>query len=120
MDRADQVDGMDGVRTASAEADISAVTLEIPFKLPDRSVKEIKSLEGTLMAMVPGRVETFVVGLDQQRHVVKRGESVWILSLREYDVPVWLFRQYNPSLDPHKVTPGTTIRFPTLASTEGS
>ena len=53
-------------------------------------------------------------------HTVRRGESVWILSLREYEVPVWLFRQYNPSLDPHKVTPGTTIRFPTLASTEGS
>ena len=53
-------------------------------------------------------------------HTVKRGESVWILSLREYDVPVWLFRQYNPSLDPHRVTPGTTIRFPTLTPTQGS
>ena len=53
-------------------------------------------------------------------HTIRRGESVWILSLREYDVPVWLFRQYNPSLDPHRVTPGTTIRFPTLASTETS
>ena len=53
-------------------------------------------------------------------HTVKRGESVWILSLREYDVPVWLFRQYNPSLDPHKVTPGTTIRFPNLAPAQGS
>jgi membrane-bound lytic murein transglycosylase D len=47
-------------------------------------------------------------------HTVKRGESVWILSLRKYDVPVWLFRQYNPSVDPQRVTPGTTIRFPTL------
>ncbi len=53
-------------------------------------------------------------------HTVKRGESVWILSLRQYDVPVWLFRQYNPNLDPHRVTPGTTIQFPTLASTEAS
>ena len=53
-------------------------------------------------------------------HTVKRGESVWILSLREYDVPVWLFRQYNPSLDPQRVTPGTTIRFPTLKPAQGS
>jgi membrane-bound lytic murein transglycosylase D len=30
-------------------------------------------------------------------HVVKSGESVWILSLRQYDVPVWLFRQYKRS-----------------------
>ena len=53
-------------------------------------------------------------------HTVNRGESVWILSLREYDVPVWLFRQYNPSLDPQRVTPGTTIRFPTLKPAQGS
>ena len=50
-----------------------------------------------------------------REHTIRRGESVWILSLREYDVPVWLFRQYNPELDPHRVTPGTTVRFPILA-----
>jgi len=47
-------------------------------------------------------------------HVVKRGESIWILSLREYDVPVWLFRQYNPELDLDNVQPGTRLSFPTL------
>ena len=47
-------------------------------------------------------------------HEIRRGESIWILSLRDYDVPIWLFRQYNPGLDMHKVTPGTTVRFPTL------
>ncbi len=47
-------------------------------------------------------------------HVVKRGESIWILSLREYDVPVWLFRQYNPELDLDNVQPGTRLNFPTL------
>ena len=49
-----------------------------------------------------------------KEHEIRRGESVWILSLREYDVPVWLFRQYNPELDPHRITPGTTVRFPIL------
>ena len=48
-------------------------------------------------------------------HVVRRGESVWILSLREYDVPVWLFRQYNPELDLHNVQRGTRLNFPVLA-----
>ena len=48
-------------------------------------------------------------------HVVSRGESVWILSLREYDVPVWLFRQYNPELDLHNVQRGTRLNFPVLA-----
>ena len=49
-------------------------------------------------------------------HVVRRGESVWILALRQYDVPVWLFRQYNPELDLHNVQRGTRLNFPVLVS----
>ena len=52
-------------------------------------------------------------------HTIKRNESVWILSLRKYNVPIWLFRQYNPSLDLHKVQPGTRVRFPVLVSNNG-
>ncbi len=48
-------------------------------------------------------------------HTIRRGESVWVLSLRDYDVPIWLFRQYNPGLDPKRVQPGTRIRFPVFA-----
>lgn len=47
-------------------------------------------------------------------HTVRSGESVWILSLRRYGVPIWLFRQYNPTLDLAKVSIGTEIRFPVL------
>ncbi len=53
-------------------------------------------------------------------HVIKSGESIWILALREYDVPVWLFRQYNPELDLHSVRPGTKVRFPVLTDAETS
>jgi membrane-bound lytic murein transglycosylase D len=53
-------------------------------------------------------------------HEIRRGESVWILSLREYDVPIWLFRQYNPGLDLHRITPGDTVRFPILTPTGDS
>ena len=53
-------------------------------------------------------------------HVVQRGESVWILSLREYDVPVWLFRQYNPELDLHNVRRGTRLNFPVLVENQRS
>ena len=49
-------------------------------------------------------------------HVVMRGESVWILALRKYDVPVWLFRQYNPELDLHNVQRGARLNFPILVS----
>jgi len=49
-------------------------------------------------------------------HVISSGESIWILSLRKYDVPVWLFRQYNPGLDAHNVQSGTIVQFPVLTS----
>jgi membrane-bound lytic murein transglycosylase D len=49
-------------------------------------------------------------------HTIRSGESIWILSLREYKVPVWLFRQYNPELDLAAVRPGTVVRFPLLAA----
>ena len=49
-------------------------------------------------------------------HTVRSGESVWILTLRRYGVPVWLFRQYNPGVDPHRLRPGAEIRFPVLAA----
>lgn len=54
-----------------------------------------------------------------REHVVQSGESVWILSLRRYGVPVWLFRQYNPELDLDNVRLGTTLRFPVLENKEG-
>ncbi|HLT89648.1 MAG TPA: LysM peptidoglycan-binding domain-containing protein [Woeseiaceae bacterium] len=54
-----------------------------------------------------------------REHVVQAGESVWILSLERYRVPVWLFRQYNPELDLHRVRLGTQLNFPVLEKKEG-
>ncbi len=51
-----------------------------------------------------------------KEHIVKHGESVWILSLRHYNVPIWLFRQYNPALNLASVVVGTRIRFPVLVN----
>jgi membrane-bound lytic murein transglycosylase D len=53
-------------------------------------------------------------------YVIARGDSIWVLALRDYDVPVWLFRQYNPELDLHNVRPGTTVHFPLLSSADSS
>jgi peptidoglycan lytic transglycosylase D len=49
-----------------------------------------------------------------REHVIAPGESIWILALRTYDVPMWLFRQYNPEIDPDSVRPGTRVQFPVL------
>ena len=51
-------------------------------------------------------------------HEIRRGESIWILSLREYGVPLWLFRQYNPELDLDRVRPGTSVNFPILTDVD--
>jgi len=55
-----------------------------------------------------------------QEHVILPGESIWVLALREYDVPMWLVSQYNPGVDLQSVTPGMTLRFPVLQSVETS
>lgn len=51
-------------------------------------------------------------------HTIQPGESIWILALRQYHVPVWLFRQYNPGIDLHKVRPGTKVQMPLLTDVE--
>ena len=51
---------------------------------------------------------------DIEDHVIKSGESLWILAERTYRVPVWLLRQYNPDLDLDRVRPGTIVKFPQL------
>jgi len=51
-------------------------------------------------------------------HTIRPGESIWVLSLRKFGVPLWLFRQYNPGVDVQQVTPGTKVRFPILTDVE--
>jgi len=51
-------------------------------------------------------------------HTIRTGESVWVLALRKYDVPLWLFRQYNPGVDVQKVHPGTKVQIPLLSDVE--
>ncbi len=54
-----------------------------------------------------------------REHVVRSGDSIWILSLERYAVPLWLFRQYNPELDLHNVQLGTQLNFPVLENKAG-
>ncbi len=53
-------------------------------------------------------------------HTIKKGESIWILALRKYQVPIWLFRQYNPEVDLHKVRPGVKVQIPLLTDADSS
>ncbi len=49
-------------------------------------------------------------------HVVRSGESIWVLAGQRYDVPIWLLRQYNPDLDLARVRSSTRVVIPVLAS----
>jgi len=55
---------------------------------------------------------------DVASHVIKPGESLWVLAERTYKVPVWLLRQYNPDLNLDRVTPGIVVKFPKLRAVD--
>jgi len=77
------------------------------------------AFETRRMAYQAERQEAFFLAYqidDIVNHVVSSGESLWLLALRDYDVPVWLLRQYNPDIDLDRVMPGTVVRFPRLRS----
>jgi len=45
-------------------------------------------------------------------HIARPGDSVWTLTQRAAQVPVWLLQQYNPDLDLAEVRAGTQIVLP--------
>ena len=47
-------------------------------------------------------------------HTVKSGESLWVLALRKFKVPIWLLRQHNPDVNFDRIRPGTEIIVPEL------
>lgn len=47
-------------------------------------------------------------------HRVGPGDSLWVLSTRRYDVPIWLLRQYNPDADLDALSAGMKLTVPKL------
>lgn len=45
-------------------------------------------------------------------HVVRPGDSIWQIAQREYEVPLWLIRQYNPDVDFADLHAGEKIAIP--------
>jgi membrane-bound lytic murein transglycosylase D len=116
-----------GIRTQRLR-DINGLAFRTPVVVGERIKMEFKDIdinafESRRIAYHRNEQDGFfrqhiITGVNE--HVIKRGESIWILSLRQYDVPIWLFRQYNPGLDLHKVQPGITVRFPILTDSNRS
>jgi membrane-bound lytic murein transglycosylase D len=47
--------------------------------------------------------------------VLKRGDTLWYLAEERYQVPVWLLRQYNPTMDFSALQAGANLTIPRIA-----
>ncbi len=116
-----------GIKTQRLR-DINGLAFRTPVEVGQRirldlGTVDTESFENIRTAYHRQQQDTFfrnttITGVTE--HEVQRGESVWILALRQYGVPVWLFRQYNPELDLHNVRPGTRLNFPVLVRNEAA
>ena len=43
---------------------------------------------------------------------MRRGDSLWTVTQRFSQLPIWLLRQYNPDLDFADLRPGTQVVMP--------
>ena len=114
-----------GIRTQRLR-DINGLAFRTPVEVGNRirldlGTVDVKTFEDRRVDFHRKQQDAFfrkhvITGVTE--HVISSGESIWILSLRKYDVPVWLFRQYNPGLDAHNVQSGTIVQFPVMTSRE--
>jgi membrane-bound lytic murein transglycosylase D len=58
-----------------------------------------------------------VVGTDT--HVLERGDTLWYLAEERYQVPVWLLRQHNPSMDFGALQAGAKLTIPRISPRQG-
>ena len=58
---------------------------------------------------------------DVKNHVLGNGDNLWELSMKTYQVPLWLLRQYNPELSLDKVLSlSGSVRIPVLQLNDDS
>ena len=114
-----------GIRTQRLR-DINGLSFRTPVDVGQRikldlGAVDAQSFEDKRVAFHRGQQDTFFrenIISGATEHVIARGESIWVLAVREYNVPIWLFRQYNPEFDLHNMQPGTTVHFPVLTSVD--
>ncbi len=50
---------------------------------------------------------------------VKRGENIWIICNREFEIPYWLIKRYNPQADLLRLTAGQELIVPIVEPKNG-
>jgi membrane-bound lytic murein transglycosylase D len=83
--------------------DFSRVT---PEEFENRRLEYHRTLQGEFF-------DAFEV-TGTERHVLRRGESLWYLAERKYRVPIWLLRLYNPDLDFGSLQAGVPMVVPVV------
>ena len=53
-------------------------------------------------------------------YIVRRGDSLWTMTQKFSNLPIWLLRQYNPDTDPSDLRPGTQVVMPKVEVVQGS
>ena len=53
-------------------------------------------------------------------YIVRRGDSLWTMTQRFSNLPIWLLRQYNPDTDLSDLRPGTQVVMPRIEVLAGS
>jgi membrane-bound lytic murein transglycosylase D len=53
-------------------------------------------------------------------YIVRRGDSLWTMTQRFSNLPIWLLRQYNPDTDLSDLRPGTQVVMPRVEVVAGS
>jgi len=53
-----------------------------------------------------------------KKYKIRRGETLWYLTNKKFNVPVWLLRQHNPDVDFANLRPNTKIIVPVLQENE--
>ncbi|HET7809441.1 MAG TPA: LysM peptidoglycan-binding domain-containing protein [Steroidobacteraceae bacterium] len=53
-------------------------------------------------------------------YIVRRGDSLWTMTQRFSNLPIWLLRQYNPDTDLADLRPGTQVVMPKVEVQAGS
>ena len=83
--------------------DFSRVSLE---EFEERRLEYHKGIEEDFFGSfrVTGTVE----------HVLRSGDTLWVLSHKLYGVPTWLIHRYNPDLDFAKLTAGMKLAIPVV------
>lgn len=52
-------------------------------------------------------------------YVARKGDSLWSITQRNANVPIWLLQQYNPDLDFNDLKPGTQVSLPKVEDVSG-